>query len=390
MEPMDLDRSSAPTRKVRFAPKGPPRRKKAVAPKTEENPDEADDKAAQDLLRRVKDHLGRGQGPKVEKKSSVHVAFGHGTESSTSIKTYGKPRERNGGKSDGPALKDSVQANELITIWSPPTTSADGTRGSSAVGVDTSSQKIKKDYKELWDYNHSYYPITLPLRRPYSGDPEQLDEAEFGKGAADLEYDEDVTNSAAELGLLDENENAQMLFLQFPPILPLVKRGASADGQVTVDNSELSSMERASHIARGEDVAGSSIPLQGTVSSAAAKGKEKVGRGGLGVSPSAMGNEIVGSSAVSRKRSPPMKGYSLEELPAGYMGKMLVYKSGAIKLKLGDTLYDVSPGSGCLFAQDIVAINTVDKDCYMIGEIGKRAVVTPDIDSLLANDIDLS
>lgn len=54
MEPMDLDRSSAPTRKVRFAPKGPPRRKKAVAPKTEEDPDEADDKAAQDLLRRVK------------------------------------------------------------------------------------------------------------------------------------------------------------------------------------------------------------------------------------------------------------------------------------------------------------------------------------------------
>lgn len=50
----------------------------------------------------------------------------------------------------------------------------------------------------------------------------------------------------------------------------------------------------------------------------------------------------------------------------------------------------VSPGSSCIFAQDIVAINTVDKDCYMIGEIGKRAVVTPDIDSLLANEIDLS
>lgn len=82
--------------------------------------------------------------------ASVHVAFGHGTESSTSIKTYGKPREGNGGKSDGPALKDSAQANEQITIWSPPTISADGTRGSSAVGVDTSSQKIKKDYKEPW------------------------------------------------------------------------------------------------------------------------------------------------------------------------------------------------------------------------------------------------
>lgn len=35
------------------------------------------------------------------------------------------------------------------------------------------------------------------------------------------------------------------------------------------------------------------------------------------------------------------KGCSLEELPGGYMGKMLVYKSGAIKLKLGGALYDV-------------------------------------------------
>lgn len=36
------------------------------------------------------------------------------------------------------------------------------------------------------------------------------------------------------------------------------------------------------------------------------------------------------------------KSCRLEELPSGFMGKMLVYKSGAVKLKLGDTLYDVS------------------------------------------------
>ena len=32
----------------------------------------------------------------------------------------------------------------------------------------------------------------------------------------------------------------------------------------------------------------------------------------------------------------------LEDLQAGIMGKMLVYGSGDVKLKLGDTLYDVS------------------------------------------------
>lgn len=40
---------------------------------------------------------------------------------------------------------------------------------------------------------------------------------------------------------------------------------------------------------------------------------------------------------------------SLDELPAGLMGKMLVYKSGAIKLKLGDTLYDVSVSLNYVF-----------------------------------------
>lgn len=36
------------------------------------------------------------------------------------------------------------------------------------------------------------------------------------------------------------------------------------------------------------------------------------------------------------------KDMSLKEFPEGYMGKMLVYRSGAVKLKLGDIQYDVS------------------------------------------------
>ena len=51
------------------------------------------------------------------------------------------------------------------------------------------------------------------------------------------------------------------------------------------------------------------------------------------------GKEKVGTKTASGGF---MKGCSLEELSGGYMGKMLVYKSGAIKLKLGETLYDVS------------------------------------------------
>lgn len=33
---------------------------------------------------------------------------------------------------------------------------------------------------------------------------------------------------------------------------------------------------------------------------------------------------------------------NVSELPEGYMGKLIVYRSGAMKMKLGDTLFDVS------------------------------------------------
>lgn len=49
----------------------------------------------------------------------------------------------------------------------------------------------------------------------------------------------------------------------------------------------------------------------------------------------------------------------------------------------------VSPGSDCTFAQNVVAVNTVDQHCCELGEFSKRAVLTPDIDSLLDHVIDL-
>lgn len=51
---------------------------------------------------------------------------------------------------------------------------------------------------------------------------------------------------------------------------------------------------------------------------------------------SVKGKEKVGSQEASSK------GCNLENLSGGYMGKMLVYKSGGVKLKLGENLFDVS------------------------------------------------
>lgn len=53
------------------------------------------------------------------------------------------------------------------------------------------------------------------------------------------------------------------------------------------------------------------------------------------------GKEIIDASSSS-KPSSSTGNCNLEDLPEGYMGKLLVYKSGKIKLKLGETSYDVS------------------------------------------------
>lgn len=43
-----------------------------------------------------------------------------------------------------------------------------------------------------------------------------------------------------------------------------------------------------------------------------------------------------------KRRLDPIHGCGLKELPGGFMGKILVYKSGKVKMTLGDVLFDVS------------------------------------------------
>ncbi|KAF3331796.1 DNA-directed RNA polymerase III subunit RPC4 [Carex littledalei] len=78
------------------------------------------------------------------------------------------------------------------------------------------------------------------------------------------------------------------------------------------------------------------------------------------------------------------KGCKLRELSAGHIGKLLVYKSGKVKMKFGENLFDVYPGSECKFSQDVAVVDLKEKQCCVIGQLGKeRAIVIPDIDSML-------
>ncbi|MCD7450408.1 hypothetical protein HAX54_006041 [Datura stramonium] len=370
MDP-DLPLSSSSTRKVKFAPKGPPRRKKQVSvqPKTEAdgNEDTDDNEAAEAVLRKVNERLTR-QKPKTEKKA-VEVAFAHALASPTSVRTSGKPRELTVNRDTIAKDNESYDRMDIDSLPTLPSSTGSDLAEISVNNSDSLLKRKKKEYKEPWDYHHSNYPITLPLRRPCAGDPEILNEAEFGKAAANAEYDENNINPASELGLLEKKDDVQFLFLQLPANLPLGKLQASTGGRDTAGCLTLP---------------GDKSDKAATLSSTMLKGKEVAGSAPR-LFASAKGKEVVDSSTISRRINTTKKACSLQELPAGNIGKMLVYKSGAIKLKLGDILYNVSPGVECSFSQDVVAINTAEKQCCQLGELGKRAVVTPDVDFLLDN-----
>lgn len=48
------------------------------------------------------------------------------------------------------------------------------------------------------------------------------------------------------------------------------------------------------------------------------------------------------TSTTATGQPPKLGTCAMKDLPKGFLGKMLIYKSGAIKLKLGEILYDVS------------------------------------------------
>ncbi|KAH9290502.1 hypothetical protein KI387_034619, partial [Taxus chinensis] len=162
--------------------------------------------------------------------------------------------------------------------------------------IDAKTGKRSKEYDEPMDYS-SYYPMILPLRKPYSGKSELLDAEEFGEGT-DNTFEEDTIVAAQELGLWNESQEDKFLFLQLPGSLPL--------GRLPVFKTENATNETSS---------------------------------GANDKTVNLSDDKAASNSGAQSTSNEQKSI-LEILPAGLMGKLLVYESGAVKLKLGDTLFD--------------------------------------------------
>ncbi|KAJ1800101.1 DNA-directed RNA polymerase III subunit RPC4 [Coemansia sp. RSA 2399] len=68
----------------------------------------------------------------------------------------------------------------------------------------------------------------------------------------------------------------------------------------------------------------------------------------------------------------------------GRIGTLVVLKSGAVKIKVGDILLDVSKGASTQFLRGLLAVDMRGPNsAFMLGNIDEQLVCTPDLDSIL-------
>ena len=62
------------------------------------------------------------------------------------------------------------------------------------------------------------------------------------------------------------------------------------------------------------------------------------------------------------------------------LGKLKIYKSGKLKMQIGNTIYDVTAGINCKFAQELGVIFPKTQEAFFLGKIReKKLIVTPDL-----------
>lgn len=93
---------------------------------------------------------------------------------------------------------------------------------------------------------------------------------------------------------------------------------------------------------------------------------------------SAAGSKADGGSGG---RSVPLP---IEALDDGLLGQLIVYASGAAKLRVGDVMFDVMPGAALTHSEQVAALNIEQERCGFLGAAASRVVITPDVDSLLS------
>ncbi|KAF9935033.1 hypothetical protein FBU30_008526 [Linnemannia zychae] len=237
----------------------------------------------------------------------------------------------------------------------------------------------------------------------------------------DMEVDVTVDRSTSEYGepdikpkiegpaqdLLPEWEYDQMFFFQFPSVMPAFKpRAVSAAPMSSVASTEASSSNTSSYSTpdgmnktEGSDdglLAIKSEPIDQdrpilipdndllSVKSEQQDTKVKLGLEGGSSAPVGQRAKPKAPGAATVKTETKEEETEDSHLQKeGKIGRLLIYKSGKVKMKIGDILMDVSSGSECSFLQDLVVVDSNNKQAFVMGSVQKRMVCVPNLTELL-------
>ena len=76
---------------------------------------------------------------------------------------------------------------------------------------------------------------------------------------------------------------------------------------------------------------------------------------------------------------------TLTKVPTGYIGELLVHRSGKTKLKLGNVQFDVVMGTDTTFLEQVASIDLEKQQACILGSINKRLMCIPDVENLFDN-----
>ncbi|KAG9066100.1 hypothetical protein KI688_001319 [Linnemannia hyalina] len=206
--------------------------------------------------------------------------------------------------------------------------------------------------------------------------------------------------------LTPESEYDQMFFFQFPSVMPIFRPRPVATAPMTsiVSSPNVSSLySTPDGTDKTEDSEDGLLAIKSEPMDqdrpimipdndlVPVKSEQKDVKLGL-----SLGDGTPGSSApVGQRAKPKAPGAAAKTAEKeeetedshlqqeGKIGRLLIYKSGKVKMKVGDILMDVSSGSECSFLQDLVVVDSNNKQAFVMGSVQKRMVCVPNLTELL-------
>jgi hypothetical protein len=100
-------------------------------------------------------------------------------------------------------------------------------------------------------------------------------------------------------------------------------------------------------------------------------------------------NDNLPPAAKKSTLEEAMSNLELEDMPDGQIGKLIIYKSGKMKMKLGNILLDVNQGMQSSFLENIMVVDHESeetKKAIELGHIVQKFVCAPNMDALLKDE----